>query len=35
MKVAVACPGAMVRWHGEGEPVVIKNSSCAEWNPTG
>ncbi len=26
MKVAVACPGAMVRWHGEGEPVVIKNS---------
>ena len=25
-KVAVACPGAMVRWHGEGEPVVIKNS---------
>ena len=26
MKVAVACPGAKVRWHGEGEPVVIKNS---------
>lgn len=26
MRVAVACPGAMVRWHGEGEPVVIKNS---------
>ncbi|MGX8704478.1 MAG: phenylalanine--tRNA ligase subunit beta, partial [bacterium] len=26
MKVAVACPGAMVRWHGEGEPVMIKNS---------
>ncbi|MBQ3055467.1 MAG: phenylalanine--tRNA ligase subunit beta [Oscillospiraceae bacterium] len=23
MKVAVACPGAMVRWHGEGEPVKI------------
>lgn len=23
MKVAVACPGAMVRWHGEGEPVEI------------
>ncbi len=22
-KVAVACPGAMVRWHGEGEPVKI------------
>lgn len=27
MKVAVACPGAMVRWHGEGEPVEIKNAS--------
>lgn len=26
MKVAVACPGAVVRWHGEGEPVVIKNA---------
>ena len=26
MKVVVACPGAMVRWHGEGEPVEIKNS---------
>ncbi|MBS6860520.1 MAG: phenylalanine--tRNA ligase subunit beta [Clostridiales bacterium] len=26
MRVAVACPGAMVRWHGEGEPVEIKNS---------
>lgn len=26
MRVAVSCPGAMVRWHGEGEPVVIKNS---------
>ena len=26
MRVAVACPGAVVRWHGEGEPVVIKNS---------
>ncbi len=26
MKVVVACPGAMVRWHGEGEPVMIKNS---------
>lgn len=25
-RVAVACPGAVVRWHGEGEPVVIKNS---------
>ncbi len=25
-KVAVACPGAMVRWHGEGEPVEIKNA---------
>ena len=26
MKVAVACPGAIVRWHGEGEPVEIKKS---------
>lgn len=26
MRVAVACPGAIVRWHGEGEPVVIKNA---------
>ena len=26
MRVAVACPGALVRWHGEGEPVEIKNS---------
>jgi len=26
MKVAVACPGAMVRWHGEGEPVEIGNA---------
>ena len=26
MKVAVAVPGAMVRWHGEGEPVEIKKS---------
>lgn len=26
MKVIVACPGAMVRWHGEGEPVEIKNT---------
>ena len=26
MKVAVACPGAIVRWHGEGEPVEIKNA---------
>jgi len=25
-KVVVSCPGAMVRWHGEGEPVEIKNS---------
>ena len=24
--VVVACPGAMVRWHGEGEPVEIKNA---------
>ena len=27
MKVAVACPGAMVKWHGEGEPVEIKNTA--------
>lgn len=26
MKVAVACPGSIVRWHGEGEPVEIKKS---------
>ncbi len=26
MKVVVAIPGAMVRWHGEGEPVEIKNA---------
>lgn len=26
MSVVVACPGAMVRWHGEGEPVEIKNA---------
>ncbi len=26
MKVIVAIPGAMVRWHGEGEPVEIKNT---------
>ena len=26
MRVVVSCPGAVVRWHGEGEPVVIKNS---------
>jgi len=26
MKVVVAAPGAMVRWHGEGEPVEIKNA---------
>lgn len=26
MRVAVACPGAVVRWHGEGDPVVIKNA---------
>ncbi|MBQ7714836.1 MAG: phenylalanine--tRNA ligase subunit beta [Clostridia bacterium] len=26
MKVVVAYPGAYVRWHGEGEPVEIKNA---------
>ncbi len=26
MRVCVACPGAYCRWHGEGEPVMIKNS---------
>ena len=26
MRVAVSCPGAIVRWHGQGEPVEIKNS---------
>ena len=27
MKVVVACPGAMVKWHGEGELVEIKNAA--------
>ncbi len=27
MKVVVACPGAMVRWHGEGDLVEIKNAT--------
>lgn len=26
MRVAVAKPGAVVRWHGQGEPVEIKNA---------
>ena len=26
MRVAVSCPGAIVRWHGEGKPVEIKKS---------
>lgn len=26
MKVVVACPGAKVRWHGEGDPVEIKKT---------
>lgn len=26
MKVAVALPGAAVRWHGEGEPVVLQKT---------
>ena len=26
MLVVVACPGSFVRWHGEGEPVEIKNA---------
>ena len=26
MLVVVACPGSYVRWHGEGEPVEIKNA---------
>ena len=26
MLVVIACPGAFVRWHGEGEPVEIKNT---------
>ena len=26
MRVAVSCPSAVVRWHSEGGPVVIKNS---------
>ena len=27
MKVAVACPGALCRWHGEGEPVELALSA--------
>ncbi len=26
MRVAAACPGAVVRWHGEGDPVEIKKA---------
>ena len=26
MLVVVACPGSFVKWHGEGEPVEIKNT---------
>lgn len=26
MKVAVACPGAIVRWHGEGSPIAVNNA---------
>ena len=26
LRVAVSQPGAIVRWHGEGEPVEIKNA---------
>ena len=26
MRVVVACPGSFVRWHGEGEPVEIRNA---------
>ena len=26
MLVVVACPGSYVRWHGEGDPVEIKNT---------
>ena len=29
MRVAVACPGALCRWHGEGEPVEIKEIQAA------
>ena len=28
MKVAVALPGAVCRWHGEGEPVEIKREQA-------
>ena len=26
MRVVVACPGSFVRWHGDGEPVEIRNA---------
>ncbi len=35
MKVAVALPGAVCRWHGEGEPVEIKaRASSGAWTAT-
>lgn len=35
MHVAVACPGATVRWHGEGAPVVITNTKLRGVNSFG
>lgn len=35
MLVAVALPGAMVRWHGEGEPVEIKETALRGVNSYG
>ena len=35
MKVAVALPGSMVRWHGEGEPVEIKDTKVRDVHSFG
>ncbi len=35
MKVAVSLPGAMVRWHGEGEPVEVKKVKLRGVESTG
>lgn len=35
MKVAVALPGAVCRWHGEGEPVEIKKSKLRDVDSYG
>ena len=32
MRVAVSCPGAVVRWHGEGEPMRSGWATCSRQN---